>query len=40
MGRRVRWVAAERALGAEGSRMDPPPDVRDKDIVKKRKGMR
>jgi len=40
MGRRVRWVAAARALGAEGSRIDPPPDARDRDIVKKRRGMR
>jgi len=37
IGRRVRSVAAERALEEEGWRMDPPPEVRDRDIVRRRR---
>jgi len=38
MGRRVRWVEAESALGLEGWRVAAPPEVRDRDIVRRRRG--
>jgi len=35
MGRRVRSVAAERALVEDGWRADVPPEVRERDMVRR-----